>query len=223
VPTLQRGAHSVSGRNFLGGIVTRHRQKGNKRNFFLIDSKRRFVKKYGVCTSFIFNKNRSSFTALIKYANGICSYILAPHGLFYGDIIKSSHFDGLNFRSYKLGYCVSLFFLPANSVFFNLEVKPYKGAQYALAAGTYCLISKIDEEKTLFTIKLPTGKLIIVSGYCAVTLGRASNILHYKTIIGKAGTNRLIGRRPTVRGVAMNPVDHPHGGRTKTSSPEVTP
>lgn len=220
---LQRGNHSFAGRNNSGNIVTRHKQKGNKNNIFYIDLKRRFIKQYCLCVSFIFNKNRSTFTALVKYANGIYSYILAPHGLFYGDIIKNSHFDGLNPRIYKVGYSVSLFFLPNNSVFFSLEVRPYLGAQYALAAGTYCLISKVDSEKNLYTIKLPTGSLVIVSGYCAVTLGRASNILHRKSIAGKAGINRLAGRRPTVRGVAMNPVDHPHGGRTKTSSPEVTP
>jgi len=220
---LRIGTYSKAGRNYTGSIVTRHRQKGNKNNKILVDWTRRLNKQYAVCISLVFNKHLSTFTALIKYANGVYSYILAPQGLFYGDILKNSHFDGLNSRNYKLGYSVSLFFLPANSVFFNLESKPYKGAQYSRSAGTYCLISKIDLEKNLFTIKLPTGKLILISGYCSVTLGRASNVLHKKTIVGKAGLNRLSGSRPTVRGVAMNPVDHPHGGRTKTSSPEVTP
>lgn len=215
--------HSLAGRNNQGSIVIRHRQKGNKNNRVLIDFTRRLTKQHGVCIGFVLNRRLSTFIALVKYANGVYSHILAPHGLFYGDLIKSSHFDGLHSRSYRLGYSVSLFFLPANSLFFNLELKPYRGAQYARSAGTYCLISKIDSEKNLFTIKLPTGKLIILSGYCSVTLGRASNILHKKSIIGKAGLNRLFGKRPTVRGVAMNPVDHPHGGRTKTSSPEVTP
>jgi len=223
ISSLQIGFSSKAGRNNLGSIVTRHRQKGNKKNYFIIDTKRRSIKQHAVCISFIFNNIRSTFTALIKYANGVYSYILAPHGLFYGDIIKNSHFDGLTTYIYNLGYSVSLFFLPLNAVFFNLEVKPYKGAQYARSAGTYCLISKVEQEKNLFTIKLPTGQLILVSGYCSVTLGRASNILHKKKILGKAGYNRLLGTRPTVRGVAMNPVDHPHGGRTKTSSPEVTP
>lgn len=220
---LQSGTHSNSGRNYSGSIVTRHRQKGNKNNRLWIDLTRRFSKQYAVCVSFVFDNNRSNFTALVKYANGIYSYILAPYGLFYGDIIKNSHFDGLTSKSYQLGYSVSLCFLPANAVFFNLELTPYKGAQYSKAAGTYCTISKADAEKNLVTIKLPTSCLIIVSGYCSVTLGRASNVLHKKTITGKAGLNRISGFRPTVRGVAMNPVDHPHGGRTKTSSPEVTP
>lgn len=220
---LQTGNNSKSGRNYIGSIVTRHRQKGNKNNIVLVDMKRRFSKQHAVCVSFIFNSTVSTLTALIKYANGIYSYILAPHGLFYGDIIKNSHFDGLTYHTYKLGYSVSLFFLPSNSIFFNLELLPYRGAQYARSAGTYCIISKIELDKNLFTIKLPTGKLVIVSGECSVTLGRASNILHKKTIIGKAGYTRMFGFRPTVRGVAMNPVDHPHGGRTKTSSPEVTP
>lgn len=188
-----------------------------------VDAIRRFTKQYAVCISIVFNNNRSTFTSLIKYASGIYSYILAPHGLFYGDLIKNSHFDGFTSKNYKIGYNVCLFFLPLNAVFFNLELKPSKGAQYSKSAGTYCTITKIESEKNLFTIKLPTGVLVTISGYCSVTLGRASNILHKKTIKGKAGFTRNLGFRPTVRGVAMNPVDHPHGGRTKTSSPEVTP
>ena len=100
----------MSGRNYSGSIVTRHRQKGSKNNRILVDFTRRLTKQYGVCVGFILNKRISTFTALIKHANGIYSYILAPHGLFYGDLIKNSHFDGLDSRSYRLGYSVSLFF-----------------------------------------------------------------------------------------------------------------
>ena len=113
--------------------------------------------------------------------------------------------------------------LPIETIFFNLELKPALGGKYARSAGTYCTVIKEDEDKKLHTIKLPTGNTVIVSSYCLVTLGKASNPLHYKNCPGKAGFNYKKGIRPTVRGVAMNPVDHPHGGRTKTSSPEVTP
>jgi len=113
--------------------------------------------------------------------------------------------------------------LPLESIFFNLELKIGKGAQYSRSAGMYCTILKEEDDKNLHVIKLPTGTLIKVFSLCVVTLGKSSNPLHYKSVIGKAGFNSKRGIRPTVRGVAMNPVDHPHGGRTKTSSPEVTP
>ena len=176
-----------------------------------------------VCINFTYDINRSVHIALIRYANGIYSYILAPQGLFYGDIVRNCQHDMIYCNGYKLGYATFLINLPLNSVFFNIELEPTKGAQYARSAGTYCVIVRQDKEKNLHTVKLPTGVFIILSSYCLVTLGKASNPQHNKEIVGKAGLTRHKGFRPTVRGVAMNPVDHPHGGRTKTSSPEVTP
>lgn len=161
--------------------------------------------------------------ALIKYSNGVLSYILAPQGLFYGDFVLSTQNDVLYTRDYEIGFAVFLFHLPVTTIFFNIKVDKARRSFYARAAGTYCTIFKEDEEKSVHHIKLPTTKVIIVSSYSLVTLGKASNPKHKKEVIGKAGLNRLKGIRPTVRGVAMNPVDHPHGGRTKTSSPEVTP
>lgn len=100
---------------------------------------------------------------------------------------------------------------------------PGNGGKYAKSAGTYCAIVRENKEKLIHFIKLPTGRGLYVSSYCVVTLGKCSNPLFYKSFFVKAGTSRIRGIRPTVRGVAMNPIDHPHGGRTKMSTPEVTP
>ena len=220
---LSVGKTSFSGRNNLGTIVVRHRQKKSNKNYILLDLNRTISNQFAVCIDFTFDPNHSCFISLIKYTSGIYSYILAPQGLFYGDLIKTSHYDALYGKDYYIGYCTYLFNLAPNSIFFNVGNKPNKGGIYARSAGTYCRIIKSDIEKKIHELKLPSGKFFKVTSYVLVTLGKSSNPWHYKEITGKAGLNRLRGFRPTVRGVAMNPVDHPHGGRTKTSSPEVTP
>jgi large subunit ribosomal protein L2 len=108
-------------------------------------------------------------------------------------------------------------------IFFNLELQSNTGGKYSRAAGTFCKLISINLDKNYAKVMLPTGKIKIVSIYCLVSLGRASNIFYKNQFFSKAGYNRNLGIRPSVRGVAMNPVDHPHGGRTKTNSPEVTP
>jgi large subunit ribosomal protein L2 len=118
---------------------------------------------------------------------------------------------------------VLLKYLNYNVIFFNLELQPNTGGKYARSAGTFCKLISINLEKNFAKVVLPTGKIKIISIYCLVSLGRASNIFYKNQFISKAGYNRNLGIRPSVRGVAMNPVDHPHGGRTKTNSPEVTP
>ena len=217
------GKTSFSGRNNSGSIVVRHRQTKSNKNYILLDLNRVVSTQFAACIDFTFNPNNSCFTALIKYTSGIYSYILAPQGLFYGDLIKTSQYDALYGKDYHIGYCTYLINLSSSSIFFNVGCKSFRGGVYARSAGTYCRIIKGDFEKKIHELKLPSGKFLKVSSYSLVTLGKASNPWHYKEITGKAGTNRLKGFRPTVRGVAMNPVDHPHGGRTKTSSPEVTP
>jgi len=104
-----------------------------------------------------------------------------------------------------------------------LELTPKRGATYSRAPGTYCTIVRYYEDKFLYLIQIPTGMQLFVSGYCFVTIGRCANPFFYKNIVGKAGLTRIRNIRPSVRGVAMNPIDHPHGGRTKTNVPEVTP
>ena len=110
-----------------------------------------------------------------------------------------------------------------NVIFFNLELQPNTGSKYSRSAGTFCKLISINLDKNYAKIVLPTGKIKIISIYCLVSLGRSSNIFYKNQFFTKAGYNRNLGIRPSVRGVAMNPVDHPHGGRTKTNSPEVTP
>jgi len=159
---------------------------------------------------------------LIKYSNGMYIYCLATHGLVFGSFIKSSaEKEGL--LHYELGYSIILINIPLFSTFYNIELKPKSKIIYCRAAGTFCKNPRWDEEKQLHVIILPTGKIIKISSYCLITLGRVANLWNNKIVIGAAGYRRLNGVRPTVRGVAMNPVDHPHGGRTKTNKPEVTP
>lgn len=113
--------------------------------------------------------------------------------------------------------------MQSRSIFYNLGTDFGLNVKYARAAGVYCILLSNDVERGVSKLRLPSNKIISVSSNCMVTLGRVSNIYRNKEIVGKAGRNSLWGKRPSVRGVAMNPVDHPHGGRTKTNSPELTP
>lgn len=177
----------------------------------------------GLVVNLTKDTHKTCFLALIKYFNGAYSYILAANGLMPGMILRTILRPQRLSLGYKIGYTVILKYLLPNDIFFNIEILPRKGSIYAKAAGTFCNLLNNDFTRDLALITLPTGKKKKISFYCFIVLGRASNIEHYKTIIGKAGTNRLFGKKPSVRGVAMNPVDHPHGGRTKSNSPELTP
>jgi large subunit ribosomal protein L2 len=176
-----------------GSIVVRHRQKGTKKNYLMVDFNRRISTQLAVCINLTYDINRSAFLALIKYSSGIYSYILAPQGVFYGDFIRTCQNDMIYCKGYRIGYATFLRNLPIDSIFFNVELTPDRGGQYARAAGSYCTVISEDEEKRLHVVQLPTGKPIIVSSYCVVTLGKCSNPLHYKERTGKAGTNRKKG------------------------------
>jgi large subunit ribosomal protein L2 len=189
----------------------------------LIDFNRRFSASWAICINLTYDPNRTAYLALIKYLNGTFSYILSPQGLFYGSVIKSCQDHKFYSKGYRIGYAVFVRNISINAIFFNIELEPNEGGKYARAAGTYGMIIRKEKEKGYSFVKLPTGRLVILTDYCVVTLGKASHPEHKREITGKAGSNRHKGIRPTVRGVAMNPVDHPHGGRTKTNSPEVTP
>ena len=212
-----------AGRNYTGQIVTRHRGGSNNKNFIKIDLYRTQNRQYAICYNILYDTSRTTYLSLLRFANGTYSYILAPAGLINGDIVKSCQFGLILMRSYKVGYATFLTYLTINDFIYNVEFFPEKGGKCARAAGTYCLINRIDDDKNIYFIRIPSGIIISLSGYCFVSLGRASNIWHKLETFTKAGRNRQRGIRPTVRGVAMNPVDHPHGGRTKTSCPEVTP
>lgn len=167
--------------------------------------------------------NRSSFVALIKYSTGSYSYVLCAHGLLPGYVLQSQRSSQSAYVKYGVGYSVFLKNLLPGSIFFNVEAIQGQGAILARAAGTYCILIYNNEKLNLSKIRLPSGLEILVPIWCICVLGRNSNIWHYKRVIGKAGRNIKLGFKSKVRGVAMNPVDHPHGGRTKTNSPEVTP
>jgi large subunit ribosomal protein L2 len=220
---ISRKLLKSSGRNSSGKITVRHHGAGLQNFLFNIDFKRRSTKRLAFCTSLNYTKYRTCLFALIKYSNGIFSYILAPQGFRPGVFTRTCQYHRLYYNGYKVGYSVFLRYISINSIIFNIELEPKKGGKYIRAAGTYGLIVRTSPDKKLVFVKLPTTKLAILTEYCLVSLGKCSNKFHYKVVVGKAGLNRIKGVRPTVRGVAMNPVDHPHGGRTKTNSPEVTP
>ena len=188
-----------------------------------VDFNRKLFTKTAICINLSRDPNRTAFIALIKYSNGAYSYILAPHGLINGSVVRTIVVPQILYYDYKLGCNVFLRNLNNRSIFYNLEIQFNRGAQYARSAGTYCILLNNDFETNISKVRLPSNKIINVSSDCMVSLGRVSNIHNNKKIVGKAGRNILKGKRPSVRGVAMNPVDHPHGGRTKTNSPEVTP
>jgi len=215
--------HSNAGRNNTGTITVRHRGSGKKTIYLNVDYSRRLLNTLGVCIRVVYNGKKTALIGLIKYSNGAFSYILLPQGMKIWYFVRSCQYHKLYYGGYKVGYAVFLRYIGINSIIFNIEPEPNAGGKYIRAAGTYGIIMRKTPKKDFIFIKLPTSKLIVLTEFCLVTLGKSSNKFHYKSVTGKAGLNRKKGIRPTVRGVAMNPVDHPHGGRTKTNSPEVTP
>lgn len=181
------------------------------------------TKKLAVVVALTRDIHRTAFLALIKFSNGMFSYILAPNGLFQGSIVKTIIRPMRFSFGLQLGYQTIIGYLKMGNFIFNVEVKVGETSKYARSGGAFCKILFIDNEKRIAWIRLPTEKRLCISYYCMVVLGRASNHRNSYKIVAKAGINRKFNVRPSVRGVAMNPVDHPHGGRTKTNSPEVTP
>jgi len=220
---LNIGKLSLAGRNSSGNIVVRHRGSGSFKNLTIVDFKRKWSDRLAICINLNKDSNRTCFLALIKYSNGTFSYILAASSLKPGNFVFSTLRPQLFSYKYKYGCTILLKYSHYTHIFFNLQINLLKGGQYARAGGTFCKIISVNWVKNTARIILPTGIVRIISIFCSGTLGRASNIDHNREFFVKAGFNRNRGFRPSVRGVAMNPVDHPHGGRTKTISPEVTP
>lgn len=194
-----------SGRNNTGRVTVRHRGGGAKRIYRLIDFKRRTHQIEGVLSSIEYDPNRSAYISLVKYRNGADAYILTPHGVKVGTIVKSG--DDIEVKSGNAGRLASL---PLGSVIHNIELVEYGGAKLVRSAGTYAtLVAKNDNYAT---IKLPSGELRLIHLRCFATLGQVSNVDHRNVKLGKAGRSRWKGRRSTVRGAVMNACDHPHGG-----------
>ena len=217
--SLTKAQHSTGGRNNQGRITSRRMGGGVKRKYRVIDFKRN---KFDVEAEIIRNEydpNRSSFISLIKYEDGEFNYILSPQKIKIGDKITS----GQNVEI-KEGNCLPLKNIPVGTSVHNIELKPGAGGQMARSAGTSVQI--ISKEDTYVQLRLTSGEIRLVNKNCLATIGVLSNADNKNTKLGKAGRKRYLGFRPKVRGVVMNPVDHPHGGgegRTSGGRHPVTP
>ena len=211
----------TGGRNNLGRITSRRRGGWNKRRYRIIDFKRNKFDVSGKVVAIEYDPNRSSRIALITYEDKEKRYIIAPDGLKVGNEIVSSRDNVVPF---KAGNTLILKNIPEGMHIHNIELKPGKGAQMARSAGSYARI--MAKEDNLVSIKLPSGEVRMVMDTCLATIGTVGNKTHENIKIGKAGRSRWLGKRPKVRGVAMNPVDHPHGGgegRTSGGRHPVSP
>ncbi|MCX7857376.1 MAG: 50S ribosomal protein L2 [Deltaproteobacteria bacterium] len=197
----------TGGRNNLGRITTRHIGGGHKRKYRLIDFKRDKFDIPGRVHSIEYDPNRSANIALIHYVDGEKRYIIAPLSLKVGDTIISSKKPDTEIKD---GNCLPLRYIPVGTLIHNIEIKPGKGGQIARSAGSYGQL--LAKEGDYAQVRLPSGGIRLIHLNCMATIGQVGNIDHENVTIGKAGRSRWLGIRPTVRGTAMNPVDHPHGG-----------
>ncbi len=194
-----------AGRNNQGRITVRHRGGGHKRRYRIIDFKRNKDGVPGTVVSIEYDPNRTSRIALIHYADGEKRYILAPVGLTIGQTIASGAEAEI-----RVGNCLPLRNMPLGSTIHNIELEPGKGGQLVRSAGAAAQL--MAKEGKYAQLRMPSGEVRLVPLVARATLGQVGNIEHENESIGKAGRSRWMGRRPTVRGSVMNPVDHPHGG-----------
>lgn len=199
----KKEAHS--GRNNLGRITVRHQGGGHKQRYRLVDFKRVKDVVPAVVERIEYDPNRTAHIALLKHMDGARSYIIAAHGLAVGDQVSSGSAAPI-----KIGNCLPLKNIPVGSFIHSVELKPGKGAQLARSAGVS--VQLVAREADVAILRLKSGEMREVLVECRATIGVVSNIENNLKSLGKAGAARWRGRRPTVRGVAMNPVDHPHGG-----------
>lgn len=208
-----------SGRNNQGRITTRHMGGGHKRRYRIIDFKRDKFNIPGKVATIEYDPNRTARICLIKYIDGEKRYILAPGKISVGDIIISGDMVDI-----KVGNAMPLRNIPLGTIVHNVELKPLKGGQIARSAGASVVL--MAKEDNFAQLKLRSGEIRLVHLDCRATIGQVGNSEHSLVKIGKAGKSRYLGRRPTVRGVVMNPVDHPHGGgegRTSGGRHPVSP
>ena len=205
VKTLTVGKKSSGGRNNQGRITSWHKGGGHKQSYRLVDFKRATLDVPATVERIEYDPNRTCFIALIRYETGQLSYIIAPQKLEVGDKVISSKKADI-----KPGNTLPLAQIPVGTVVHNVELRPGKGGQLARAAGSYVLLAGKDTGHAI--IRLRSGETRKVNIDCFASIGSVSNADHQNIKIGKAGRSRWLGRRPVVRGVAMNPIDHPHGG-----------
>jgi large subunit ribosomal protein L2 len=194
-----------TGRNNQGRITCRHKGGGHKRRYRIIDFRRNKIGIPAKVAAIEYDPNRSARIALLVYADGEKRYILWPDGLKVGDTVVAGPDAEI-----KVGNALPLRNIPVGTIVHNVELKPGKGGQLARSAGSFAqLMGKVGDYAQL---RLPSGELRLVHLDCMATVGQVGNLDHENIVIGKAGRSRWLGIRPTVRGTAMNPVDHPHGG-----------
>jgi large subunit ribosomal protein L2 len=219
VKRLTEGLSKSGGRNNHGRITVWHRGGGHKRRYRLVDFKRRKFDVPATVERLEYDPNRSAFIALVRYEDGELAYILAPQRLKAGDRVVAG--ERIDIRP---GNAAPLRAIPIGTVVHNVEMKPGKGGQIARAAGTY--VQLVGRDGDYAQLRLTSGEIRVVRQECMATVGAVSNPDHQNINLGKAGRSRWLGRRPHVRGVAMNPIDHPHGGgegRTSGGRHPVTP
>ena len=204
--SLLRPIKKTGGRNVHGRITCRHRGGGHRRHYRVIDFKRDKIGIPAKVTSIEYDPNRSARIALLHYADGEKRYILAPKGLEVGMTVVSGPDADI-----KVGNALPLQNIPMGSTIHNIEMKPGKGGQLVRSAGTSAQV--LGKEDKYVIIRLQSGEVRMILGTCRATIGQVGNEQHELINIGKAGRNRWLGKRPTVRGSVMNPNDHPHGCR----------
>lgn len=201
---LTKSSHRKKGRS-RGEITVRHKGGGHKRKYRVIDFKRGKFDIPAKVAAIEYDPNRSAFIALLNYADGEKRYILSPNGLKVGQEVLSSEKTSL-----EIGNRMQLKYIPVGTQVFNIELQPNQGGKIVRSAGSFAIVMANEDGQT--QLKLPSGEIRAVRDACRATIGQVSNPEHGIVIIGKAGRNRWRGIRPAVRGTAMNPVDHPHGG-----------
>jgi large subunit ribosomal protein L2 len=219
VKKLTEGLNGKGGRNNVGRITARRRGGGHKRRYRLVDFKRHKFDVPAKVVRLEHDPNRTAFIALIEYEDGEQSYILAPQRIGPGDTVVS----GAK-ADFKPCNAMPLAAIPVGTIVHNVEMKPGKGGQLARSAGTY--VQLVGRDSGYALLRLSSGEVRMVRAECMATVGAVSNQDQANIKLGKAGRNRWLGKRPSVRGVAMNPVDHPHGGgegRTSGGRNPVTP
>jgi large subunit ribosomal protein L2 len=219
VKTLTEGLRSKGGRNNYGRITVRWRGGGHKRTYRIIDFRRRKFDMTATVERLEYDPNRTAFIALIRYEDGEQAYILAPQRLQPGDKVVSGERTDI-----KPGNAMQLKNVPVGTIVHNVELKPGRGGQMARSAGSG--IQLVAKDDGYGVLRLPSGEMRRVPLTCRATVGQVGNVDHQNVTIGKAGRSRWLGKRPSVRGSAMNPVDHPHGGgegKSKGGRHPVTP
>ena len=202
---LIKKKHCAQGRNNRGIITSRHKGGGHKKKYRHIDFKRNKININGKVASIEYDPNRNARIALLHYEDGEKRYILYPRSLKIGQTVISGPKAPI-----EVGNCLPLEDIPLGTAVHNIELKQKKGGQIVRAAGTYAQI--VAKEGNFITLKLPSSEVRMIHKQCYATIGQVGNIDASNITIGKAGRNRWLGKRPTVRGVVMNPIDHPHGG-----------